>query len=72
MSKIFSVSELARQLKCSPRDITLVLYERAVPDDTTPIVGGRRLIPEESMPLIEQALRERHQRREHRAEAFAS
>jgi hypothetical protein len=69
MGKVFFVSDVARQLNCTPRDITLLLYDRVIPDEATSLVGGRRLIPEESIPLIEQAIRDRQQRREQRAEA---
>lgn len=72
MGKVHFVGGVARLLNCTPRDITLLLYERAIPEESAPLVGGRRLIPESSIPLIEKALRDRQQRREQRAEAEAA
>lgn len=69
MFKIYSVSDLARRFNCSPRDLSLLLYDRCVPDAMAPVVGGRRIITEEAVPLIEQALLDRQQRRDLRAEA---
>jgi len=59
MDKLLTVSEVARQLDAKPRDITDLFYRRELRDDLCPIVGGRRLIPESYVPLIEMALTRR-------------
>jgi hypothetical protein len=67
MKRFFFVSQVARRYKCKPRDLSLLLYAGAIPDDAAPLVGGRRVIFEESLPLIERALRDRDlQRRQRR------
>lgn len=59
----FTVSQVARLLTEStgaiinPRDVSNLLYDREVRDDLCPVVGGRRLVPSECVPLIEAALR---------------
>ncbi len=55
----FVVSEVARLLKCRPRDISDLFYQRLVSDECCPIVGGRRIIPGDFVPVIEAALRQR-------------
>jgi hypothetical protein len=52
-----SVSEVARRLGAKPKDISDLLYRRAVRDDLCPIVAGRRLIPEHCLSVIEMALK---------------
>jgi len=52
-----SVSEAARKLGARPRDISDLFYRRELRDDLCPIVGGRRLIPEHYLGVIEAALR---------------
>ena len=42
-----------------PRDITDLFYKRLLPDDRCPVLGGRRLIPHDLVPVIEAKLRER-------------
>jgi hypothetical protein len=42
-----------------PRDITDLFYKRLLPDERCPILGGRRLIPRDLVPVIEAKLRER-------------
>jgi hypothetical protein len=71
MANVHFVSEVARRLGCTPREITYLLYDRCVPDDATMLVNGRRLIPEASIPLIEAALLARKAKRERREEAVA-
>jgi hypothetical protein len=56
--KHFIVSEVARRLGARPRHISALFYERRLEDERCPIVGGRRLIPEDYIPEIEAALRE--------------
>lgn len=65
MPDFLTVSEAARQLRLqlgvdiNPRNISTLLYERALRDDLCPIVGGRRLIPSEYLGQIATALRRR-------------
>lgn len=47
-----SVSEAARRLRARPRDISDLFYRRRLRDDLCPIVGGRRLIPEDYLDMI--------------------
>jgi len=54
-----SVSEAARQLGARPKTISDLLYQRELPDDLCPIVGGRRLIPRGYLPTIRELLVER-------------
>jgi hypothetical protein len=51
-----NVSDAARELGCNPRDISTLLYNRAIPDAECPIINGRRLIPRELLPVIRQKL----------------
>ena len=55
--KYLSVSEAARRLGARPRDISDLFYRRRLSDESCPIVGGRRLIPESSLSVIAMALR---------------
>lgn len=52
-----SVSEAARRIRANPRDISDLFYRRKLRDDLCPIVAGRRLIPEEYVEVIREALR---------------
>ena len=54
--KHLSVSEAARRLKARPRDISDLFYRRRLRDDLCPIVGGRRLIPEDYLDIVAMAL----------------
>ena len=40
-----------------PRWITDLFYQRELRDDLCPIIGGRRLIPRDYLPMIAMALR---------------
>lgn len=51
-----SVSGAARLLGANPKDISDLVYRRELRDDLCPIVAGRRLIPEDYVPLIRAAL----------------
>lgn len=51
------VSEAARRLRRRPRDISDLFYQRKLSDERCPVVGGRRLIPVDYLPVIEAALR---------------
>ena len=53
-----TVSEVARQIGGRPKDISDLFYLRKLDDARCPVVGGRRLIPEDYIPTIEQALRD--------------
>lgn len=54
-----SVSEVARQLRVAPRIISDLFYARWLSDDVCPLVGGRRLIPDDYVGVIARVLRER-------------
>jgi hypothetical protein len=51
-----SGSHAARRFDVRPRDISDLFYRRQLRDDLCPIVGGRRLIPEEYLHVIRAAL----------------
>lgn len=51
-----TVSDAARKLGVSPRDVSDLFYRRIIPDDSAPIVDGRRAIPDDLMWLIESKL----------------
>jgi hypothetical protein len=55
-----SVSDAARRIAggVRPRDISDAFYQRLLDDRRCPIVSGRRLIPEDYLPFIEQVMRE--------------
>lgn len=52
-----SVGEVARKIGARAPDITNLFYKGLLRDDLAPLVGGRRLIPESYIPMIEMALR---------------
>ena len=56
MTKQYSVSEVARRLGVKPRDISDLFYRRELNDDLCSIVAGRRLIPEDYLPVISETL----------------
>lgn len=41
----------------TPREITALFYDRVVPEDLGPVVGGRRLIRADAVEVIVAALR---------------
>jgi hypothetical protein len=53
----FTVSEAARGWGVPPRLISDLFYQRHLDDARCPVVGGRRLIPQDYLPSIEAALR---------------
>jgi hypothetical protein len=53
----YTVSEIARQHGVRPRAISDLFYNRELSDEKCPIIGGRRLIPPEYVPVIVTALR---------------
>ena len=60
--KHLSVSDVARRLGATPRDISDLFYRRELRDDLCPIIAGRRLIPESYVDEIEAALTRYHRR----------
>jgi hypothetical protein len=52
-----SVSEAARRIGARPKDISDLFYQRKLDDQRCPIVAGRRLIPEDYLPVVEATLR---------------
>jgi hypothetical protein len=52
------VSEVARQIGARPKDISDLFYQRKLDDKRCPIVGGRRLIPEDYLPVIKATLQD--------------
>jgi hypothetical protein len=56
MKDVLSVSTAARLLGVRPRDISDLFYQRKLSDGLCPLVGGRRLINREHLPLIKAAL----------------
>ncbi|MBL8796191.1 MAG: hypothetical protein JNM56_19985 [Planctomycetia bacterium] len=57
MSDLLTVSEVARRLGVRPRDISDLFYRRLLDDACCPVVGSRRLIPEQYVATIAAALR---------------
>jgi hypothetical protein len=51
-SEAASLLEEQFQVRCTPRAISDLLYERRVPIDQCPLQSGRRLIPVELLPQI--------------------
>jgi hypothetical protein len=52
------VSQVARRIGARPKDISDLFYLRKLDDARCPVVGGRRLIPEDYIPGIVQVLRD--------------
>ena len=65
MDNRLTVSEAARELSVrhgcivSPKTLTDLFYRRDLDDIYCPIVGGRRLIPPDFLPVVERVLRRR-------------
>ena len=57
-NSFFTVSDIARPRGVAPRVISDLFYSRHFDDRRCPIVGGRRLIPEDYVPVIEAVLRD--------------
>jgi hypothetical protein len=63
--EFLTASGIAREIESqlswevSPRDITMLFYNRDIPDDRAPIVTGRRMIPVSLIADIANALRRR-------------
>ena len=52
------ISDLARQFGCRPRDISDLFYSRKLDANRCHVVAGRRLIPLDYVPTVQQALRD--------------
>jgi hypothetical protein len=52
-------SSLSRKLGCRPRDISDLFYSRILDESRCPVFQGRRLIPPDYIPVVEQTLRDR-------------
>jgi len=50
--RYLTVSEVARLVGSRPRAISDLFYKRELSDDACPIVGNRRLIPPDYVPVI--------------------
>jgi len=59
MTTPLSVGAVAKRLGLKPGDITRLFYDGRISDDLAPVVAGRRLIPEELVPVIAMELRRR-------------
>ncbi len=70
--KHLGVSEVARRLNRLPRDVSDLLYQRRVDTDRLVWAAGRWLIPEDLVPVIEQALADRDRTRRERHPAGTS
>jgi hypothetical protein len=57
VSTYHTVSQAARRWGIAPRLISDLFYSRRLDDSRCPILGGRRLIPDDYLPEIEAALR---------------
>jgi len=56
MVKHFSVSEVARLYGVSPRVISDLFYQRRLSDARCPVIGDRRIIPQDYLAEIAKAL----------------
>ena len=62
MDEFLTVSQAARELAAEmgvsvpPRSISDLFYQRKLPDDLAPVIGGRRLIARDCLPRIRDAL----------------
>ena len=65
-----AAAELGRRLgrPVSPREVTAVLYDRQVPEELGPVVGGRRVINPAGLDRIEAVLRARDAARQGKEE----
>lgn len=52
-----SLSDVARRLGVSPRVVSDLFYQRRLDDSRRVLVGNQRLIPEEYLPQVEEAVR---------------
>ncbi len=59
IDELFTVSEAARILNVRPRIISDLFYQRSLDGKRCPLIGGRRLIPKDFLPVIKAAIEER-------------
>jgi hypothetical protein len=65
MTDLMFVGEATRELLAQygiaarPQDLSNLLYRRALPTELCPLVGNRRVIPRDVLPLIASCLRAR-------------
>jgi len=52
-----SISDLARELGCRPRDISDLFYARKLDESRCHRLAGRTLIPVDYVPAVRQALK---------------
>ncbi|MCH7687858.1 MAG: hypothetical protein IH899_14435 [Planctomycetes bacterium] len=57
MEELLSVGDVARRLNVRPSQVTQLFYECRLRDDLCPIVGGRRIIPQNYVAVIAMELR---------------
>ena len=48
----YTVSEVARKIGVRPRDISDLFYGRELSDQKCPIIGGKRIIPDDYVQVI--------------------
>ncbi len=58
-AQFVSVGESAKRLGVPPKTISKLFYDGHLRDDLCPIVGGRRIIPEDYVEIIGMELRRR-------------
>ena len=58
LAQLRTVSEVAQEIGCRPRDISDAIYSRRVDTADCPIVGGRRLIPSSMIAEFRRILRD--------------
>ena len=56
---LWTVRQTATALGCEPNVLSRLFYDGAVSDRVAPLVGGRRIVVAEHLPLIVAALRRR-------------
>jgi hypothetical protein len=59
MQEFVLVSGAARRLGRRPREISDAFYQGKLDDQRCPLIDGRRMIPLDYLPIIEQVLRRR-------------
>jgi hypothetical protein len=59
MVEVLSVSMVAAEIGCRPRDLSDAFYRGHVSADGCPVVNGMRLIPRSKVPEIRRALSSR-------------
>ncbi len=57
LALLLGVGDVARRLGVRPAQVTQLFYERRLREDLCPIISGRRIIPEDYLPVIAMELR---------------